>query len=82
MQQYVEALKLVKALESRGLVSVEMPPSNFLMSDRLVGFQRNAAEQAMDLYAQILGLGHRIIGSLKLFCFAALAVCLADVVLR
>lgn len=82
MQHYVEAYRLVKMLEERGLVSIEMPPLNFLMSDRLVGSRRAAAEAAMERYAEIMGLVNQITGSLKLISLAASAVILVDLLLR
>ncbi|MDG9918206.1 hypothetical protein N7645_15055 [Pseudomonas juntendi] len=82
MQAYIQALQLVKALEAQGLVSAIMPPSNFLLSDRLAGHQRSNAEQAMELYADVMRLAGWTTGALKLISFAATAALLVDLLLR
>ncbi len=49
----ISAYSLTRRLEEQGMVSVEWPPENYMVSPRLEGDSRRAAELALSDYAMM-----------------------------
>lgn len=67
----LKALRLAKQLEDRGMVSLMMPPENFMASPKLDPKLVPAAEHAMAVYATICAWILRVTFAAKLISLVA-----------
>lgn len=51
--RFIRAYSLTRRLEEQGLVSVEWPPENYMVSPKLNGDTRRSAELALSDYASL-----------------------------
>lgn len=69
--QCLRHIRTLKALERAGLASIEMPASNFLLSDRLSPAQQRALEPALVSYEQACLVLGKLTDATKFFCLCA-----------
>lgn len=65
--KYFQELMLCDRLERQGLVNLIMPESNLLLSDKLVGQQRQVVIDAMNTYVQAYYLARYVSTGLAVF---------------
>lgn len=51
--RYLKALIIARTLEKQGLVSIEWPPANFIVSQKIVGIDRDRVELVLSDYAKL-----------------------------
>jgi hypothetical protein len=65
--KYFKELMLCDLLERQGLVNLIMPESNLLLSDKLVGTQRQVVIEAVQTYVQAYYLSRYVTMGLAAF---------------
>lgn len=73
----IRDIKHLRALERAGLVSIEMPASNFLMSNRLSPAQQRALEPALATYEKACLMLEELTDATKIISLCALAAIIA-----
>lgn len=75
--QTIQDIKHLRDLERAGLVSIEMPASNFLLSDRLSAAQKRALEPALASYEKACLLLAGLTDATKIICCCTLSLLIA-----